>query len=106
MPLFCLCPLGIHQPGCPLSNSGSYTTLPGANFITTDPNYIPKPERTSWQCHRCHKVNAPHMNQCSCPGYDTTWSPFYVKGEPLPYEIIITPSVAPDNGDDVTIFTT
>jgi hypothetical protein len=20
----------------------------------------------SWECHRCHKVNAPHANQCDC----------------------------------------
>lgn len=23
--------------------------------------------RASWECIRCHKINAPHQDQCNCP---------------------------------------
>ncbi len=32
-------------------------------------------ERKSWECHRCGKVNAPHADQCGCPGF--SFQPLY-----------------------------
>ena len=26
----------------------------------------PIPVKSAWECPRCHKVNAPHVDQCSC----------------------------------------
>lgn len=27
-----------------------------------------EPERAPWECPRCHRVNAPHVDRCDCPG--------------------------------------
>lgn len=36
---------------------------------TVPPGYVgpwPIKEQKAWECPRCHKVNAPHIDQCSC----------------------------------------
>lgn len=36
---------------------------------TVPPGYVgpwPIPVKAAWECPRCHKVNAPHVDQCSC----------------------------------------
>ena len=27
-------------------------------------------DRRSWECHRCLKVNGPHVDQCECQGWE------------------------------------
>lgn len=46
------------------------------------------PERNAWECPRCHKVNAPHVDQCSCDGNA-------VIGIPLPPQPIVPPVTVP-----------
>ena len=39
------------------------------------------PLKSSWECHRCHKVNAPHMDQCSCSGVQANVPNMFVPAE-------------------------
>lgn len=47
-------------------------------------------ERTSWECPRCQRMNAPHLDYCSCPPRITAGTRFGVY-EPMGISCI-TPS--------------
>lgn len=48
----------------------------------------------SWECHRCHAINAPHVNQCPCSvSVAPVWPqpviipvPYYPPTYPQPYD--------------------
>lgn len=78
-----LCACGtIHRPRCPNGTSGGGSA----------PTRV-EPRRDPWFCPRCSRMNAPHVDQCSCPplspgGPIAMPSPFYpAPGERvLPFE--------------------
>ncbi len=50
--------------------------------------------KTSWECHRCKAVNAPHVDQCPCSGSRSALpyyypSPWWYPTTPL-YPVTIT----------------
>lgn len=46
---------------CPACTNGF-----GKPYTTTKLEFTAAPTRVAWTCPRCDRVNAPHVDQCSC----------------------------------------
>lgn len=53
---------------------------------------------SSWECHRCGTVNAPHVSQCTCPRLGTAPLVGIPWGEPYAPQIPTDPLVGPGIG--------
>ena len=67
--------------------------------------------KQSWECHRCHRVNAPHVDSCGCVSvapYNPLVSPVIVPVPTWwerPYEITWGASVLTTGGGASTMVT-
>lgn len=74
-------------------------------------NYYIK--REAWECPRCHKINGPHIDQCSChpiyesypilPGWEPVpWYKFYWSGPIVFDRVYIITTTTNTDGDQST----
>lgn len=56
----CIC-----SSACPNTRNEETVIRPIPVFTRPDISQ-PFTLKWSWECHRCRKVNAPHMDQCTC----------------------------------------
>lgn len=93
MSYFCTCG-PVHRPDCPLGSTGGKTgQTNGDTAIVPTPLSVGPvvPDRVAWECPRCQRVNAPHVDACPCPAApqsnaypDSGWTFTYE-----PYETVV-----------------
>lgn len=58
--------------------------------------------KSSWECHRCKQVNAPHIDHCSCQPNAQPFIPAF----PWPYGTIIGDTIPSITGPSTSILGT
>ncbi len=87
----CECQSTAHDPGCLFGVS--------THIVITNPTETVV-GRSPWECTRCKRVNAPHVDQCSC-------SDQAISNDPTPFSFDIgNDPDANQSGDDLSMPTT